>query len=43
MIRDYLEKKKFVIGKSKEENKKDKQKPKVQGWVFAITHSDDQA
>ena len=26
MIRDYLEKKKFVIGKSKKENKKDKTK-----------------
>ena len=30
-IRDCPEKKKFVIGKPKEENKEDKQKPRVQG------------
>ena len=43
MIRDCPEKKKIVIGKPKEENKEDKQKPKVQGRIFAITHSDAQA
>ena len=31
MIWDCLENKKFIIGKHKEENKEDKQKPRVQG------------
>ena len=38
MIRDCLEKKKFVIGKPKDENKEDKQEPKFKGHVFAITY-----
>ena len=37
MIRDCLEKKKFVIGKPKNENK---QKHKFQARVFSITHLD---
>ncbi|KAL6326034.1 hypothetical protein AAG906_038526 [Vitis piasezkii] len=43
MIRDCLENKKFIIGKPKEENKEDKQKPRVQGQMFAMTHQDSQA
>ena len=43
MIRDCPENKKFIIGKPKEENKEDKQKPRVQGWMFAMTHQDAQA
>ena len=38
MIRDCLENKNFIIGKPKEENKEDKQKPRVQGWMFAMNH-----
>ncbi|RVX07590.1 hypothetical protein CK203_025146 [Vitis vinifera] len=37
------ENKKFIIGKPKKENKMDKQKPRVQGWMFATTHQDTQA
>ena len=40
MIRDCPENKKFIIGKPKEENKENKQKPRVQGWIFAMTHQD---
>ena len=40
MIRDCSKNKKFIIGKLKEENKEDKQKPRVQGRMFAITHQD---
>ncbi|RVX10781.1 hypothetical protein CK203_018363 [Vitis vinifera] len=43
MIRDCLENKKFIIGKPKEDNKEDKQKPRVQGRMFAMTHQDAQA
>ena len=43
MIWDCSENKKFIIGKLKEENKEDKQKPRVQGWMFAMTHQDVQA
>ena len=39
MIRDCPKNKKFIIGKPKE----DKQKPRVQGWMFAMTHQDAQA
>ncbi|RVX00506.1 Transposon Ty3-G Gag-Pol polyprotein [Vitis vinifera] len=37
------ESRKFVFGKPKEENKDDRQKPKAQGRVFAMTHKDAQA
>ncbi|RVW75772.1 Retrovirus-related Pol polyprotein from transposon 17.6 [Vitis vinifera] len=37
------ESKKLVFGKPKEENKEDRQKPKAQGQVFAMTHGDAQA
>ena len=43
MIRDCPKNKKFIIGKPKEENKEDKQKPRVQWWMFAMTHQDAQA
>ena len=43
MIRDCPENKKFIIGKPKEENKENKQKPRVQGRIFAMTHQDAQA
>ena len=43
MIWDCPKQKKFVIRKPKEENKEDKQKPRVQGRVFAITYLDAQA
>ena len=43
MIRDCLENKNFIIGKPKEENKEDKQKPRLQGRMFAMTHQDAQA
>ncbi|RVW22548.1 hypothetical protein CK203_105656 [Vitis vinifera] len=43
MIRDCPENKKFIIGKPKEENKENKQKPRVQGLIFAMTHQDAQA
>ncbi|XP_059589949.1 uncharacterized protein LOC132252769 [Vitis vinifera] len=36
------ENKKFVFGKPKEENKEDRQQPKAQGRVFAMTHGDAQ-
>ena len=42
MIWDCPENKKFIIGKPKEENKEDKQKPRVQGRMFAMTHQDAQ-
>ena len=35
--------KKFVFGKPKDENKEDRQKPRAQGQVFAMTHRDAQA
>ena len=40
LIKDCPENRKFITGKPKEENKKDKQKPKAQGQVFAMTHRD---
>ena len=43
MVRDCPESKKFTFGKSKEENKEDRQKPRAQGRVFAMTHRDAQA
>ncbi|RVW40482.1 Transposon Ty3-G Gag-Pol polyprotein [Vitis vinifera] len=43
LIRDCPENRKFITGKLKEENKEDKQKPKAQGRVFAMTHRDAQA
>ncbi|RVW85873.1 Retrovirus-related Pol polyprotein from transposon 17.6 [Vitis vinifera] len=43
LIRDCPENRKFITGKPKEENKEDKQKPKAQGQVFAMTHRDAQA
>ena len=38
LIQDCLENKGFIIGKPKEENKDNKQKPRAQGRVFAMTH-----
>ena len=43
MVRDCPENKKFAFGKPKEENKEDRQKPRAQGRVFAMTHKDAQA
>ena len=43
MVQDCPQNKKFVIGKPKEENKEDKQKPRAQGRVFVMTHQDAQA
>ncbi|RVW13360.1 hypothetical protein CK203_095749 [Vitis vinifera] len=43
MVRDCLESKKFVFGKPKKKNKENRQKPKAQGRVFAMTHRDAQA
>ena len=43
MVRDCPENKNFITGKPKEENKEDKQKPRAQGRVFAMTHRDAQA
>ena len=43
MVRDCSKNKKFAFGKPNEENKEDRQKPKAQGRVFAMTHSDAQA
>ncbi|KAL6333473.1 hypothetical protein AAG906_028658 [Vitis piasezkii] len=43
MIWNCPENKKFIIGKPNEENKEDKQKPRVQGRMFAMTHQDAQA
>ena len=43
MVPDCPENKKFIIGKIKEENKKDKEKPRAQRRVFAMTHRDAQA
>ena len=43
MVRDCLESRKFVFGKPKKENKNDRQKPRAQGRVFAMTHRDAQA
>ena len=37
MVRDCLEDKKFVFRKTKENNKENRQKPKAQGRVFAMT------
>ncbi|KAL6351222.1 hypothetical protein AAG906_031808 [Vitis piasezkii] len=42
MIRDCPESKKFVFGKLKKENKKDRQKPRAQERIFAMTHRDAQ-
>ncbi|RVW70732.1 Transposon Ty3-G Gag-Pol polyprotein [Vitis vinifera] len=42
LIRDCPENRKFITGKPKEENKEDKQKPKAQGQMFAMTHRDAQ-
>ncbi|KAL6330238.1 hypothetical protein AAG906_040160 [Vitis piasezkii] len=42
MIYDFPKNKKFMIGKPKEDNKEDKQKPRVQGLMFAMTHQDAQ-
>ena len=36
MVRDCLENKKFVFRKPKEDNKENRQKPRAQGWVFAM-------
>ena len=35
--------KKFVFGKPKDENNEDRQKPRAQGQIFAMTHRDAQA
>ncbi|RVW46416.1 hypothetical protein CK203_081708 [Vitis vinifera] len=43
MVRDCPESKKFVFGKPKEKNKEDRQKPRAQGRVFAMTRGDAQA
>ena len=43
LIRDCPENKGYIIGKPKEENKDNKQKPKAQGRVFSMTHGDAQA
>ena len=37
MVQDCLENKKFVFGKSKEEKKEDRHKPRAQGQVFSMT------
>ena len=42
MIWDCLENKKFITEKPNEKNKKDKQKPRAQEQVFAMTHYDTQ-
>ena len=42
MIWDCPKNKKFIIGKPEEENKEDKQKPRVQGRMFAMTHQNTQ-
>ena len=42
MVQDCPESRKFVFGKPKEENKEDRQKPKAQGRVFAMTRRDAQ-
>ena len=43
MVRECLENKRFAFRKLKEENKEDRQKPRAQGRVFAMTHRDAQA
>ena len=43
MVRDCSESRKFVFGKPREENKYDRQKPRAQGRVFAMTNRDAQA
>ena len=43
MVRDCLESRKFVFRQPKEENKDDRQKPRAQGRVFAMTHRDARA
>ena len=43
MVRDCPESRKFVFGKPKEKNKEDRQKPRAQGQVFAMTNRDAQA
>ena len=43
LIQDCPKNKGFIIGKPKEENKDNKQKPRTQGRVFAMTHGDAQA
>ena len=43
MVRDCPENKKFAFGKPKKQNKEDRQKPRAQGRVFAMTHRDAQA
>nr|CAN69789.1 hypothetical protein VITISV_002783 [Vitis vinifera] len=43
MIQNCPENKKFIIGKPKKEHKENKQKPRVQGRMFAMTHQDAQA
>ena len=40
MVRDCPKSKKFIFRKPKEENKEDRQKPRAQGRVFAMTHGD---
>ena len=42
MVRDCPENKNFITGKPNEENKEDRQKPRAQGRVFAMTHGDAQ-
>ena len=43
MVRDSPENKKFTFRKPKEGNKEDRQKPRAQGRVFAMTHRDARA
>ena len=43
MVRDCPESRKLVFAKPKEENKDDRQKPRAQGRVFAMTNRDAQA
>ena len=43
MVQDCPESRKLVFGKPKEENKDDRQKPRAQGWVFAMTNRDARA
>ena len=40
MIWDCLENKKLIVGGFKDDNVGDRQKPRVQGRVFAMTHRD---
>ena len=40
MIWDCLENKKLIVGGSKYDNVRNRQKPRMQGRVFSMTHRD---